>query len=83
MGILVVVFYLLLFAAIAVLVVLAIVALVLSIRLLRVRLAEATGPRPLDGIDDPRLGRGAHDPDEPTDPDEPKDPDEPAGGRTA
>lgn len=65
MGIIVMVFYLLLFAAIAVLVVLAIVALVLSIRLLRIRLAEAAGPRPLDGIDDPRLGRDAHDPDAP------------------
>lgn len=61
-GIIAVVLYVLFIAAIAVLIVLAIVALVLSIQLLRVRLAEARGPRPLDGIDDPRW---RNDPEEP------------------
>lgn len=54
MGTVVMLVYVLFAAAIATLAVLAIVALVLSIRLLRIRIAQATGPRPLDGIDDPQ-----------------------------
>jgi hypothetical protein len=63
-GSIAVILYVLFVLAIAVLVVLAIVALVLSIRLLRIRIAQAQGPRPLDGIDDPQRWEGGEGPDD-------------------
>ena len=63
-GTVAVILYTLFVAAIAVLVVLAIIALVLSIRLLRIRIAQEQGPRPLDGIDGPQRWEGGEGPDD-------------------